>query len=163
MSESEIYDEYIWYNRMFGLQETATGRWKFKFLLRVSFFRERTLILDKFRVRQEHYIYLPIESSTDLRNPLFATERTMIRMLYDKWNPRVVATVYCDTFPATALRPCVFEFGHKLLYLYETLTVILVLQLRWVLNSCWVECSHTSVYCPGTSNSSTLLYWNSVR
>ena len=112
---------------MFGLQETAVGRWKLRFRLRLSFFRARTL------TKSESYLIeslanSPIESSANLGNSFLAAKCTMVRKLHNKWNFGVVATMNRDAFPAAALRSRVLKFWYKLLYLDKILVVVFVLE-----------------------------------
>lgn len=76
---------------------------------------------------------------------------------------RVIAALHRDAFEKSALRSAILELWSELLKPDKMLINIFILECRSVKGEIGCVNKVTSVYWPGTSISSTLVYWNSVR
>ena len=87
----------------------------------------------------------------------------MIWVLHGERDPGIVVAYDGDSSPTETRMPDDVEFGSESLNPNKVLVGVLVLMLGLELFQSYMDGRLTSVYWPGTSISSTLLYWNSVK
>jgi hypothetical protein len=99
-----MYDESFWISRRLGLHEIAAGRWKRRFLLFVSLFRDNALRNgQKLRMLVVFGLFSPIEGPEQLRDPFLSFGVPSRGQLYSERRNRTVIPMHTESSPAVAM------------------------------------------------------------
>jgi len=125
---NETYDASTWWRRTFGLQRTAAGTWKARFLLRVSLFLASALEKSE-NLTKKDLLNEPAKRPQHLVHSVLATVLTGTWNLDQERRLRIVVSMKSDPFPVVSALAVILEFGRELLNPHEVLIRVFILYM----------------------------------